>query len=183
MTAKESARYAEVPFIKHLHAMGPFKPLKDKLMLFGQFVGDWDIVEAKSLQEDGSWITSTGELHSGWILGGTAVQEIWKSNGDGIEDTGGTTIHTYDPEVDLWNSIWISPNQATIRGFEGNRSGREIVLESRESNKKRMKWVFYDVKGSSFKWRSESTIDAGNSWITTEKMFLKRQRTHHNGKF
>ncbi len=165
-----------VPSIKQLNAQGPFRPLKNKLMLFGQFVGDWDIVEAKSLQEDGSWKSSKGELHSGWILGGTAVQDIWKSTGNGTEDTGGTTIHFYDSESDCWNSVWISPNQATIRGFVGKKKGKEIVLESRETNKKFMKWIFYELGDNSFKWRAEYTRDSGENWTVTEKMTIRRQR-------
>jgi hypothetical protein len=33
--------------IKGLGADGPHSEFKEKLMLFGQFVGDWDIIEAR----------------------------------------------------------------------------------------------------------------------------------------
>ena len=165
-----------IPSIKHLNAQGPFEPLKDKLMLFGQFVGDWDIVEAKSLQDDGSWKSSKGEFHSGWILGGTAVQDIWRSTETETGDTGGTTIHFYDSNGDSWNSVWISPAQGTIRGFVGKKKGDEIVLESRETNKRKMKWIFYELSNNSFKWRSEYTRNSGENWIITEKMTIRRQK-------
>ncbi|MEM0134526.1 MAG: hypothetical protein QXU18_04770 [Thermoplasmatales archaeon] len=174
MPTKKRSSDSKNPTIGQLNASGPFKPLKEKLMLFGQFVGDWDIVEARSLQEDGTWITSKGEFHSGWILGGTAIQDVWKSNDHGVVDTGGTTIHVYDADTDGWNSIWISPNQATIRGFTGRKKGTEIELESKETNRKIMKWVFFDVRKGSFKWRSESTNDSGKNWVLTEEMFVKR---------
>ncbi|MGC8561645.1 MAG: hypothetical protein ACP5UZ_00240 [Thermoplasmata archaeon] len=174
MPAKKIARISKKPEIRQLNASGPFSPLKNKLKLFGQFVGDWDIVEARSLQEDGSWLISKGEYHAGWILGGTAVQDVWKSTDHGVVDTGGTTIHIYDPDTDSWNSIWISPNQATIRSFTGRKKGRDIELESRENSRRIMRWIFYVVKKDSFRCRSESTNDAGKKWIVTEEMFVKR---------
>jgi hypothetical protein len=166
--------------IKYLVADGPFEPMRKKLMLFGQFVGDWDIVEAESLQDDGSWKRSSGELHSGWILGGTAVQDIWRSTEDGNDDAGGTTIHFYDQETDCWNSVWISPAQGTIRGFVGRKVGKEIVLESRETSRKMMRWVFYEIKRNSFRWKAEYSNDSGRSWTTMEKMLIRRQRDEGN---
>ncbi|MGA2680202.1 MAG: hypothetical protein ABSF44_00195 [Candidatus Bathyarchaeia archaeon] len=63
--------------IKGLGADGPDLPLKEKLMLFGQFVGDWEISEARYIQADGTWVKMRGEVHFGWILGGTAIQDGW----------------------------------------------------------------------------------------------------------
>jgi hypothetical protein len=51
--------------IKGLGADGPDAKLKDKLMLFGQFIGDWDIVEARYPQPDGTEIKKSGEIHFG----------------------------------------------------------------------------------------------------------------------
>ncbi len=41
--------------------------LKEKLMLFGQFVGDWEI-ESEWYLPDGSIPKGRGEIHFGWIL-------------------------------------------------------------------------------------------------------------------
>ena len=43
---------------KGLGATDPDPDLKDKLMLFGQFVGDWVIIKARYLQSDGTWLVS-----------------------------------------------------------------------------------------------------------------------------
>jgi hypothetical protein len=61
-------RGPNVQTIKGLIAEGPDPELKDKLMLFGQFVGDWEI-ECESLQSDGKWVKSKGEVHFGWSSG------------------------------------------------------------------------------------------------------------------
>jgi hypothetical protein len=29
------------------------------------------------MKADGTWVKMKGEVHFGWILGGTAVQDVW----------------------------------------------------------------------------------------------------------
>src|SRR2546429_6665119 len=68
----------KVPWkITGLGAEGPFPELKEKLAFFGQFVGDWQIVEDRYLNNDGTWIKSRGELHVNWILEGRALQDTF----------------------------------------------------------------------------------------------------------
>src|SRR5262249_52022022 len=68
--------------IDALHVSGPAHEHADKLMLFGQFVGSWD-VEWAATGANGEPATATGELHFGWVLGGRAVQDIWIVPGRG----------------------------------------------------------------------------------------------------
>lgn len=69
--------------IKGLGAFGPDPDLKEKLMLFDQFVGDQNIVEAHYTQGDGTEVKMKGEVHFGWILGGTAIQDVWIDHKEG----------------------------------------------------------------------------------------------------
>ncbi len=134
-------------------------------MLFGQFVGDWEIRECRFLKKDGSWGTSHGELHWGWILGGTAVQDVWigvagEAHGSG---SAGTTVRYFDSERDQWRSIWISPGQNEIRMFTGLSVEDEIVLTADEG---REKWIFHDIqKMNSSGAQKESTkrMESGTS--------------------
>ena len=66
-----------------LGAAGPFPELKGKLNLFGQFVGDWDIVEARYPKPDGTETRRRGEIHFRWILEGRAVQDVWRARDNG----------------------------------------------------------------------------------------------------
>ena len=61
--------------IEGLVTDGPDPKLSEELIPFGQFVGDWEILEARYPQPDGSEIKRRGEVHFGWILDGKAVQE------------------------------------------------------------------------------------------------------------
>ena len=156
--------------IRRLNAKCASDDLKDKLMLFGQFVGDWDIVECRNLKEDGSWENSKGEVHWGWILGGRAIQDVWMS----VPDMG-TTVRFYDPKIDAWRSTWISPTQGVVREFIGREVGEEIVLETKDSDGKPMNWIFYDIQKDSFRWRAERSSGSGKTWKITEEMLIVRQ--------
>lgn len=151
--------------LKGLGAGGPSAEQKEKLSLFGQFVGDW-VGEGEK-----------GEVHFRWILEGRAVQDVWMSEDPVSKEMvpSGTTIRFYDPERDVWQSTWISPKQNTTLTFLGKEVGGEIVLEAVNKAGRLEHWVFYDIKkGTSFKWRGEGSYDGGKTWKTYAKYSLKR---------
>ena len=173
---KRGSRYAGWE-IQGLAASGPSPRLKEKLALFGQFVGDWDIVENRHRKNDGTWAKSRGRLYWRWILEGRAVQDVWTS----VEDTGkeipwGTTIRFYDPKIDAWQSTWISPRQSLVRTFIGRKVGDEIVLESTNSKEKPLRWIFSEITPDSFKWRGETSYDGGKTFLLEEVMRIRRQQ-------
>jgi hypothetical protein len=162
--------------IKGLGAIGPDSSLKDKLMLFGQFVGDWDIVDAQYVQTDGTWVKMKGEVHFGWILGGTAIQDVWIGC---REDSKrrimfGTTIRFYDPKIDAWRSTWLSPLKGLVQTFIGRSIKGEIVLEHKTTESYPEKWIFSQITPQSFRWHSEETHDEGKTWLLTEEMQIQK---------
>jgi hypothetical protein len=160
-----------------LGASGPHSELEEKLALFGQFVGDWDILEDRYLEADGTWTKQSGELHWRWILGGRAVQDVWMTNDEETHTLipDGTTIRFYDPKIDTWHSIWISPVQGTVKSFLGRKVGNEIVLERTISEGNQVKWIFSEITPSSFRWHSEETRDGGRTWTLREEMKIRRK--------
>jgi hypothetical protein len=162
--------------IEGLGAHEPYPDLKEKLALLGQFVGDWDIVEARYPQPDGTEVKRKGEVHFGWILGGRAVQDVWMTTD---EDTHravhGTTVRFYDPKIDAWHSVWISPVKGIVQTFIARKVKDEIVLEGRTPDGYPEKWIFSQITPDSFRWRSEETHDEGRTWVLTEEMQIKRQ--------
>lgn len=166
--------------IKGLGAESPDPELKEKLMLFGQFIGDWDVVEARYPQPDGTVIKRQGEIHFGWILDGKAVQDVWmtyKENPHRLVPVG-TTVRFYDPTMDAWRSIWISPIQGAVQTFIARKVNDEIVLESRTKEGYPEKWIFSNITPQSFRWRSVETHDSGKTWQLTEEMQV--HRSHAN---
>src|SRR5262249_56088330 len=68
--------HRESAMIEVLRSSHPRAALAEKLQLFGQFVGSWD-VEVTSYNPDGSQETVPGEWHFGWVLDGRAIQDVW----------------------------------------------------------------------------------------------------------
>jgi hypothetical protein len=162
--------------IKGLGAKGPDPSLKNKLMLFGQFVGDWDIVDARCLQVEGTWVRMKGEVHFGWILGGTAIQDVWMGCREGSKKMVmfGTTIRFYDPKIDAWRSTWLSPLKGLVQTFIGHEVNDEIVLEHKTAEGYPEKWIFSQIAPRSFRWHSEETHDEGKTWLLTEEMHIQK---------
>ncbi len=163
--------------INGLGADGPFPALKKQLQLFGQFVGDWDILENRYLQKDGTWTQSRGELHWAWILEGKALQDVWMSIDEktGKAIPAGTTVRFYDPKIDAWRSTWISPSQGVVRPFLARQVGDEIVLEATADDGHPIKWIFSKITSGSFRWRAEERRGNGDSWTVTEEMRIRRR--------
>ena len=96
--------------IAGLVAEGPAPELKDRLQLFGQFIGDWQIT-ARWFHLDGTETTGEGEVHFGWILNGMAIQDVWSGHlknppAGWLEFTSGTTLRFYDPAIGAWKCVW-----------------------------------------------------------------------------
>jgi hypothetical protein len=167
--------------IEGLAADGPHPTLRQKLMLFGQFVGDWEITEYRYLQHDGSWKgekNSPGEIHWRWILEGRAIQDIW-----GHRDTkthnlvpAGTTVRFYDSKLGAWRSTWLSPSQHVVRTFIGRLLGGRIVLDATDRTKSQAeRWIFSQITPNSFRWHAEQRRKRLHEWVITEEMSVRRR--------
>jgi hypothetical protein len=163
--------------IAGLLAEGPDPVMREKLMLFGQFVGDWDILEDRSLQTDGTWTTTRGELHWRWVLNGLAVQDVWMwiDEKTGKPVPGGTTVRFYDKRIDAWHSVWLSPDQGAVKTFIARKVADEIVLEGKTADGNPVKWIFSEITPGSFRWRAEEIRDSKETWILVEEMRIRRR--------
>jgi hypothetical protein len=159
--------------IEGLPAYGPARNLRDKLRLFGQFVGSWDIVEHRNLP---SRAITEGEVHFNWILGGRAVQDVWGSLDPKTRRLipWGTTIRYYDPHLGAWRSTWIAPRQKTVRRFIGRKIGDKIVLQEEDRGLRTERWVFSDIRPDSFRWYALKRQRRGGPWRMVEEMRVKR---------
>jgi hypothetical protein len=166
--------------IEALQASQPRAQLAEKLQLFGQFVGSWD-VEVTNYKPDGSQETVQGEWHFGWVLDGRAIQDVWiapkRSLRAGNEEVGeyGATLRFYDPKIDGWKSTWIGPARGWVLPFIARQVNDEIVLEGDFAPDASRKWIFSEITSDSFHWRA---IESSDGWVTSRKvqeMFVTRQ--------
>jgi len=165
--------------IDALHAAGPHPELADRLMLFGQFVGAWD-VDVTFIQPDGTRMEVPAEWHFGWALEGRAVVDVWiaprRSLRDGSGDGEyGASLRFFDPTVDGWRSTWIGPGRRVVMPFVARPVGDEIVLEGSFAEGVLEQWVFSDVSEDRFQWRAVESHDGGATWTTKQEMAARRR--------
>ena len=156
-----------------LLADGPAAQYREELMVFGQFVGDWEF-QGTEYNDDGSRVTDKGRIEFAWVLGGRAVQDVWieTERSDGHVKVYGTTIRVYDPNMDAWQITWINPPTGSTQALIGHKSGDQIVLEGKDPDGARIRWIFSEIQPDSFHWRGERLEAA--SWRVYEECFPHR---------
>ncbi len=164
--------------IKGLGADGPDPELKEKLKLFGQFVGDWEI-ESQWFLPDGTTLHGKGEVHFGWILRGTAIQDVWigqiEKPPPGWPRIGfGTTVRFYDPRIDAWQIVWVDPVSRIVATFVARGVGEDIVLEGRNKEGYPERWIYSEITPRSFLWRAVESRDNEKTWRLLQKISARR---------
>lgn len=168
--------------VELLAASGPFEAYADQLMLFGQFVGSWD-VEASYFDESGALTrTRRGEWHFGWVLEGRAIQDVLltpplaeRGSPGARSDEYGTTVRFYDPKTDSWQVTWLGPVFGLSVSLIARRVGEEIWLEGRSPDGNLCRWTFSEIRPDSFRWRGFDSSDEGRSWFLSEEMQVRRR--------
>ena len=165
-----------------LATSGPFPEYADKLMLFGQLVGSWDL-EARYFHPDGTQRAERrGEWHFGWVLEGRAIQDVIIS--PPLEErrvTGapaheyGSTLRFYDPKIDAWQVTFVAPVFGATVNLVARAAGDDIVLEGTGPDGELYRWVFSDINPESFRWRGYISSDNGESWFMDEEMHARRR--------
>jgi hypothetical protein len=166
-------------------ADGPVPELADQLMLFGQFVGSWDL-DVVNYAADGSTEELPGEWHFGWALGGRAVADVWICPRRAPDGTSpgehGTSVRFYDEAIDAWRSTWIGPRRAFVRQFVARAVPGGIALEGQFDEGTTTRWSFGDIeldpgadllRAVAFRWRNESTVD-GATWQLHQTFTARR---------
>lgn len=176
MTYNENEENA---LVRHLCSAEPAPGLRDELALFGQFVGSWEL-DWQGWDSDGLQQRARGELHFGWVLDGSAVQDTWivpkrGEPGHGEVPFGfhGTTVRFYDPQIGAWRSTWINPMGGSVRCFIGRpvNSGIELLSTDMEPH---LHWSFSEITHTSFVWLARISHDGGQNWHHHERMDATR---------
>jgi hypothetical protein len=161
-----------------LQASGPHPDLAEHLMVFGQFVGAWD-VEVTNIAADGTKKELKGEWHFGWVLEGRAIMDVWTAPRRSLRGSAdpyeyGATLRFFDPTIQAWRSTWIGPVRHLVLPFIGRRVEDEIILEGSFAPGWLTRWIFSLVTVTSFRWRSMESCDDGVTWTTVQEMAARR---------
>jgi hypothetical protein len=168
--------------IRLLDADGPDDERADGLMLFGRFVGSWD-VDVRYWDHGGTPIAERrGEWHFGWVLQGRAIQDVLigppleeqRQTGAPVQEYG-SSFRLYDPRTDTWRVTWFAPVSGTVVDLTARRDGEGIVLEGREPSGTLDRWIFSDITPASFTWTGHESVDEGRTWPLVERMQVRRR--------
>jgi hypothetical protein len=156
---------------KLLHADGPYPEHRDQLMLYGQFVGAWDIDNTYFLP-DGEEQRARREWHFGWVLGGRGVQDVLFARGAPAHRYG-SSLRCYFPEEDSWRIAWMGPAAGQHAWLTGRPSPEGILQEGGDEDGL-IRWTFTDITPDSFTWQGFASADDGASWRLVQRMYASR---------
>lgn len=169
-------------FLDTLYSEKGHSIVKGKLQPYSMFIGSWEF-DWIGLKDDGSTWTVPGEWHFSWILEGRAIQDNWicpkrnlRSLGKYPDGEYGTTIRYYDFKEDCIKVLWIGPilsNLSIFRVFHGkDQITQNEIMVSDDS--KISRWIYKDIKETSFKWEAYISNDNRKTWIMNQQVYAKR---------
>ena len=151
-----------------------------KLMLFGQFVGSWDL--DATFIEDGIESHTTGEWHFDWILQGRAIQDVLVfptlSSAEDAVTAGhkiGTSIRFYDHRAETWKVVWINPTSGQMYKLTGGKVDDEIILDGDPHDGEPTKWIFSEITDRTFVWRGIVSDDGRATWRLIQEMQARKR--------
>jgi len=171
------------PLMLALGSRRPHDGLADKLQLYGQFVGSWDIdVDFHALDGSRRW-SAMGEVHFDWVLQGTAIQDVFiiparrQRAADRPPEPWyryGTTFRWYDPRIDAWHITFLDPLRSVEMRQIARAVGQDIVQIGDDSLGVSRRWRFTEIAKRSFKWLGEVSWDRGETWRLELEMRARR---------
>lgn len=165
------------PFLAALHAPGPADADPEALMLYGRFVGSWDL-DVTHVLADGRLRRRPGSWHFGWVLQGRAVQDVWILPARPGEDEPGfcgTTLRVpLDRRAGTWHIHYADPTVPMQTTQLGRAEGDEIVQRGTDADGTPRRWRFSDIMADSFRWRGEVARPDGGWHCHTDFTALRR---------
>jgi hypothetical protein len=169
--------------LDELPATGPHPGLGDRVDLFGQLVGVWDL-DISFHPDDGVWHTP-GVWSFGWNLDGRAIQDVLTYAVPGRQDGAapgvrgiGTTLRHYNPDTDVWRVIYLGALSGVTVILHARPVGGDVHLESEpELDGTLNRWTFTDITDDTFLWSGYESRDRGLTWPLRQRMRATRRRT------
>ena len=180
MAAQESSRTV----LPDLIATGATEELADRLRLFGQFIGAWDM-RVRFFDEHGETVfDGPGLWEFAWILDGRGVQDVLSYDEVGRfpapagQRRIGTTIRSYHPSSDTWHQVWVSPRAELFIVMTASATDEGILITGLDMDGSRLRWIFTDITPDSFIWTGRTSVD-GESWRIEQVMVARRRLPAH----
>lgn len=148
------------------------QPKQEKLADLEDLIGDWNI-KVETFDADGSVSgTFDGEWNFYYILGGTAVQDVFflPPRSVSLPDESarfiGTGLRTFNPEANAWEASWVDSGSRATERWAGTSSQGEVVF-TREAEGV-VHRSSYRVEAGRLYWEQSESRDGGRSWTLTQ---------------
>jgi len=155
----------------------PNPALGDEAQTFDRLVGTWD-ADFSFHRTDGTVDHKKGEIHFGWVMDGTAIQDLWIGYPTDAqqERSIGTTFRFFDTKLKQWRIVFINPRLNYMVAAQGGREGDRIVLRGVDADGLPLRWTFREITTDSFHWQGEKSSDGGKTWSLEEDHHMTRRR-------
>jgi hypothetical protein len=171
-------------FVDALVAVGPPADQKEKMGLYNDLLGAWD-VDVIDYAPDGTSQKSKGEWLFSWVLEGRAIQDVYIVPSRAIRQADksakvtryGTSIRAYDRAAAVWHVTWINPVTGAHNMLVGEKRGDKIYQEGKNPDGSLIRWIFSDITANSFHWRGETSTDGGKTWSLAAEFFGHRKKS------
>ena len=157
-------------FLDALRSEAPAADRAAKMVLYGRFVGSWEMKSVVHDEKGGRQQGPDGEIHFEWSLQGRAIIDVWILPGVFY----GTTLRVYDPEIDAWHILWSDPLKQFYARQLGRAEGDDIVQVGDDGKGTPLRWRFTNITPRSFHWTGERSPDGGASWQKQIEFFTRR---------
>lgn len=168
---------------ERLYSNRPHPDMVQDLMLFGQFVGLWEMDVMFFNDANEMIYNQKNEWLFFWILDGRAIQDILigpNMNENLSTEPGkrrmGTSVRQYDIKEHIWNITWFGVTGNDYVNLTSQKKNDEILLEGFEPDGSLIKWVFKHIELNSFEWEGYNSNDNGKSWHLDQKMIGTRKK-------
>ena len=164
-------------FVRALVAPGPQSAHPDRMTLFGQLVGTWQVTNRLLDESTGEWSEASLVWTFAYVLDGRAVQDVLvRPHGDDPDARTalGTTVRVYDPQLGVWRVNWFgtaSGDYCTLVA-SGHRDG--IRQDGTQTDGRPIRWNFSAIAADSFAWDGWVSNDEGATWWLEQHMDVVR---------
>ena len=166
-------------FQKALISGTPSDDQKEKLNLFGQFIGDWDFEGIYGRGTPDEWRVPGEWLYS-WVLDGLVIQDVFicpsrkeRALNPHPDAEYGTSVRSYNPAKDSWDICYCGYGFMHI--LEAKQVGNQIIAVNKDSSGGLNQWVFSDITLNTFHWQNRTSFDDGHTWRVIFELFARRK--------
>jgi hypothetical protein len=170
------------PTFSELGAEGPHPQHREAMMLFGRFVGSWDMTVRFFDAAGGLVFDGIGRWDFRWVLDGLGVQDVlqYAPAADFPEPRGGrgvgTTLRVLLPADGSWRQVWAAPRAGNFIPMRSEPWAGGIRILGEDMDGSLLRWEFSEISDDAFEWTGWTSADGGASWRVEQSMSARRRR-------